>query len=200
MVMFGNSLLKSIALIYLRINLVRCLALNDCITPWTTGYVTEVVFGGKKIKSMPINPGTSGTPYLSSTYNLGCPFSISLNVLNLSSVDVLCFLLWLGHLSFTVLNKKHCIHPINFKRFEFSRHSNFPNVWNNVCFLIFFIFLQDLESWNLNWNGSFFVSRRIANRGCSGTWVRLLCDGVSQHMDSYRWTNIPIPICSGSNE
>ena len=53
--------------------------------------VTEVLFGGKKVRSMPINPGTSGTPYFSPTNDLGCPFSISFYVLNLSSVEILCF-------------------------------------------------------------------------------------------------------------
>ena len=48
-VMFGNSLLELIVLIYLWIILAWCLGFNDFRTPW---FITEVVFGGKKIRSM----------------------------------------------------------------------------------------------------------------------------------------------------
>ena len=59
-VMFEIFLSQSITLIYLRITLVRYFAFNDRITPSSIGYVTEVVFGGKEMRSMTVNPGTSG--------------------------------------------------------------------------------------------------------------------------------------------
>ena len=47
-VMFVNFLSESITLMYLRITLVRYLAFNDCITPWSISCVTKVVFWRQK--------------------------------------------------------------------------------------------------------------------------------------------------------
>ena len=44
---FGDSLLDSMTLMYLRITFAQYLVFNDYITPWFIGCVTEVVFGGK---------------------------------------------------------------------------------------------------------------------------------------------------------
>ena len=63
-----------------------------------------------------------GTSFFSATNNLGCPFSFSFNALNLSSMEVL------RHFYSTVLNTEYCIHLINLKTFEFSRHSNVPDI------------------------------------------------------------------------
>ena len=51
-VMFANSLLELIALIYFRITLVWHLAFNDRITRWPIVCVTEVVFGNEKMRSI----------------------------------------------------------------------------------------------------------------------------------------------------
>lgn len=57
MVMFGNSMLESIALKYLQVALAQNFAFNDRITPWSMGCVTKVLFGGKTMRSIAINPG-----------------------------------------------------------------------------------------------------------------------------------------------
>ena len=58
MMMFGNSLLESVAFMYLRITLAQYLAFNNCITLCSIDFVTEVVFGAKKMRPMAVNRST----------------------------------------------------------------------------------------------------------------------------------------------
>ena len=51
MIIFGNSLLDSMALMHLPIIFAWYSAFNDCINPWSIGCVTEIVFGSIKSKS-----------------------------------------------------------------------------------------------------------------------------------------------------
>ena len=79
-----------------------------------------------------------------------------------------------------------------FQTFEFYTHSNCPNAWNNVYFLIKFNCSQDWEGWNIwDWNISFVVSTRITNSGCSGKWSQLLFDGLSW-ISHNTWTPIVV--------
>ena len=81
MVIFGNSLLESRALMYLRIALSRYFDFNDRITPWYKGCVTEVVFGGKTLRSMAVNPGTEhGCAEQLSTINATLQFNLRSNL------------------------------------------------------------------------------------------------------------------------
>lgn len=57
-VIFGNSLLESIALMLLQITLAWYVAFDNHVTPWSTDCVIEVVFGDKRVRYMTINPGT----------------------------------------------------------------------------------------------------------------------------------------------
>ena len=69
MVIFGNSLLESLTLIYLWITLARYLAFIDRITPWSIGCFREVVFEDKKMRSMAVNLGKYGCAGQLSTIN-----------------------------------------------------------------------------------------------------------------------------------
>ena len=68
-VIFGNSLLESIALMYLKVNLVQYLAFKDRIARWSISCVTEVVFGDKKMRNITVNPGICGCAGELSTIN-----------------------------------------------------------------------------------------------------------------------------------
>ena len=59
-VIFDNSLLDSQALMYLQITFARYVVFNDRIIPLSIGCATEVVFGGKKMRSTAVKSGTCG--------------------------------------------------------------------------------------------------------------------------------------------
>ena len=67
-------MLELIALMHLRITLPRYVDLNDCITHRSIGCVTEVVFGGKRMGSMDVDPDTCGCAEQLSTRNVNFRF------------------------------------------------------------------------------------------------------------------------------
>ena len=103
MVVLGNSSLKSIVLMYLRITLRITfdyyLAFKDHITPWSiyhldlvTRCVTQVVFWGKKMRSMAINPGPCGC--LGQLSTIKCYFTILSEEISIQLFHPICEHFW----------------------------------------------------------------------------------------------------------
>ena len=125
-----------------------------------------------------------GTIYFGATNDLGFPLSISCNLLNLSSMEIVfSFLIWACFFIFLKTKTRNWMHFVKLETFQFLRHLSLEDLWNS--FLFFF-----------QWNEEFQKHEMfIENTFERSTWIIPLFNEVSLFLDGYHkycetWTLI----------